>query len=75
MKRTTALIAAAVVLTLAACQKANQANMNEESTPAASPAPAPGMAPESAATTTPMATPADTTHTMGADTGMSKGKM
>ena len=60
MKRTTAVILAAVVLTLGACKKQNETNMNEEATPAATPAPA--AMPESA-TVTP-ATAAESVKTM-----------
>jgi len=71
MKRTTAVILAALVVSLAACKKQNETNVNEEATPAAAPAPA--AMPESAATATPATTtPAmDTTKgamNMGADT-------
>ena len=69
MKRTTAVILAAIVVTLAACKKQNETNVNEEVTPAATPAPA--AMPESAATATP-ATMDTSTMTpgmnMGADT-------
>ena len=73
MKRTTAVILAALVVTLAACKKQNETNINEETTPATAPAPA--AMPESAATATPATTtPAMDSSKMGgmnmsADTG------
>jgi hypothetical protein len=79
MNRTTAVILAAFVLTLGACKKQNETNVNEETSPAAmpAPAPAPAAAPESAATMSPATTSAaETTNgamapgmNMGTDTG------
>ncbi len=74
MYRTTAVILAAFVLTLGACKKQNETNVNEETSPAAMPAPAPAAAPESAATMSPgTSTAAESTSAATMSPGMNMG--